>query len=127
VTIRTLTKEHIIVLHDELIAEIGGSPGLRDEGLLESAISAPFATFAGDDFYPTITEKAARLAFGLISNHPFVDGNKRIGILAMIVLLEINHFDVDATDEELIELGLSLATTQIAYEDVLIWVRSHIL
>jgi death-on-curing protein len=85
-----LAIKQVIALHDELIRETGGLSGLRDAGLLESALSAPFAAFDGVSAYPTIEAKAARLAYGLIKNHPFADGNKRIGILAALSFLELN-------------------------------------
>lgn len=76
---RVLSKRQILLLHSALISESGGSDGIRDDGLLDSALNTPFQTFAGQDLYPTVLEKAARLGFGLIRNHPFIDGNKRIG------------------------------------------------
>ena len=79
-----LTKSQVLLIHDQLIAETGGSSGLRDEGILDSALSAPFQTFGGEDVYPSLQQKAARLCFGLVKNHPFVDGNKRIGAHVML-------------------------------------------
>ena len=81
-----LSKPQILLLHEQLIAETGGSSGLRDEGMLDSALNTPFQTFAGKDVYPSLQQKAARLCFGLVKNHPFVDGNKRIGAHVMILL-----------------------------------------
>ena len=78
-----LSKHQILLIHDQLIAETGGSSGLRDEGMLDSALNSPFQTFGGEDVYPSLQQKAARLCFGLVKNHPFVDGNKRIGAHAM--------------------------------------------
>ena len=88
---KRLTKEQILLLHSALIAQFGGSAEIRDDGLLESAINAPFQTFDGKELYPSLLEKATRLGYGLIKNHPFVDGNKRIGTHAMLVFLAINH------------------------------------
>ena len=82
---KKLTKEQVILLHHELIKETGGTDGIRDDGLLESALSAPFQSFDGVDSFPSIQQKAARLGFGLIKNHAFVDGNKRIGTHAMLI------------------------------------------
>lgn len=79
------------LLHSALISESGGSDGIRDNGLLDSALNTPFQTFAGRDLYPTVPEKAAGLGFGLIRNHPFIDGNKRIGAHAMLVFFKINN------------------------------------
>ena len=85
-----LSKPQILLLHEQLIAETGGSSGLRDEGMLDSALNAPFQTFGGEDIYPSLQQKAARLCFGLVKNHPFVDGNKRIGAHVMLVFLALN-------------------------------------
>ncbi len=82
-----LSKEQILVLHEQLIEETGGSSGLKDEGLLEPALASPFQSFDGKDLFPSVYQKAARLGFGLASNHAFVDGNKRIGAHAMLVFL----------------------------------------
>lgn len=91
---KVLTKPQIIRLHKDLIAESGGSYEIRDDGLLDSAINAPFQAFDGEELYPTLLEKASRLGFGLIKNHPFIDGNKRIGTHAMIVFLALNHIEL---------------------------------
>ena len=88
---KVLTKRQILLLHSALIRQSGGSDGIRDEGLLDSAVSTPFQTFANQELYPSLLEKAARLGFGLICNHPFIDGNKRIGTHAMLVFLDINQ------------------------------------
>ena len=85
-----LSKPQILLLHEQLIAETGGSSGLRDEGMLDSALNAPFQTFGGEDVYPSLQQKAARLCFGLVKNHPLVDGNKRIGAHVMLVFLALN-------------------------------------
>ena len=89
-----LSKPQILRLHEQLVAATGGSDGLRDEGMLDSALSAPFQTFGGEDVYPSLQQKAARLCFGLIKNHPFVDGNKRIGAHAMLVFLSLNGIEL---------------------------------
>lgn len=88
---KMLSKRHILLLHSMLVAQSGGMDGLRDEGLLDAAINMPLQTFGGQELYPTILEKAARLGYGLIRNHPFLDGNKRIGTHAMLVFLDINN------------------------------------
>ena len=123
---KLLTKEHILTLHKALIEEYGGTPELRDEGLLASAISTPFQTFGGADLYPTIVDKACRLGYGLIKNHPFVDGNKRIGTHAMLVFLEINNVSVEYEDEELIETILGVAAGDVSVEELYSWIVKHI-
>ena len=108
-----------------LIEQTGGEGGIRDEGLLESALEACYATFDGKELFPTKEEKAARLGAGLISNHAFVDGNKRIGIYVLLTFLEVNGISVEATDEELVEIGLSLAKGEMKYEGLLAWICAH--
>lgn len=122
---KRLSVQHIIMLHDVLLEETGGASGLKDEGLLESAANAPFATFGGNDLYPTIQQKGARLGFGLIKNHAFVDGNKRIGILVMLTFLEINGIDLTYTDDELIAVGLDLAAGSMTEDQLLSWIIKH--
>ena len=122
---KRLTKIQILKMHSLLIQKTGGSDGVRDEGLLDSALNLPFQSFDGEDIYKTIQAKAARLGFSLVNNHSFVDGNKRIGILAMLVFLEMNGIEIICTDEELIELGLGLADGSISYKDLLNWIIDH--
>lgn len=123
---RVLSKRQILLLHSALISESGGSDGIRDDGLLDSALNTPFQTFAGQDLYPTVLEKAARLGFGLIRNHPFIDGNKRIGTHAMLVFLEINNIALSYEDEELIATILSVAAGELDDDGLLDWMQKHI-
>ncbi len=123
---KKLTKKQIIMLHEMLIAESGGFPEIRDEGLLDSAINAPFQSFGGSELYPSLLEKAARLGFGLIKNHPFVDGNKRIGTHTMLVFLELNHQELEYADEELIELILGIAASKYDEKHLLLWLQQHL-
>lgn len=120
-----LTIKQVISLHSSLIEATGGTDGVRDMGLLESALEAPFQTFGGKDLYPTLIQKAARLGHSLISNHPFVDGNKRIGIHTMLVFLAANGVEIECTQKELIDVGLSLADGTMNAEKLLIWLSSH--
>ena len=120
-----LTKEQIIYLHKQLIKEFGGIEGIRNDNLLESAIASPFQTFSLKELYPTIEEKAARLGYGLVSNHCFIDGNKRIGAHAMLVFLALNDIQLDFTQEELIQIFLDLASGNSDYNTLLVWIRSH--
>ena len=99
-----LSKEQVILLHEELIIETGGSPGLKDEGMLESALAAPFQTFDGQELFPSIYQKAARLGYGLASNHAFIDGNKRIGAHVMLVFLALNGIGLEYELDELSDL-----------------------
>lgn len=118
---KILTKEQILLLHSQLVKEFGGSLDIRDDSLLESAINTPFQTYGGEELYPTLLDKASRLCFGLVKNHPFVDGNKRIGTHAMLVFLAINGIDLKYTDTELIELILSVASGTQSDSDILQW------
>ena len=104
-----LTVSDIMLLHEKIIDKTGGIRGMRDVGLLEMAVSSPFASFDGEDLYKTVEEKAEQLCNSLIRNHPFLDGNKRIGILAMLVFLDINGKKLEITNEEIIKLGLNIA------------------
>ena len=103
----------------------GGSVGVRDEGMLDSALEGAFATFDGVELYPSKEEKAAKLGYSLISNHAFVDGNKRIGVYVMLSFLELNGIRIEATDEDVVALGLGTADGSMTQEDVLSWIRSH--
>ena len=120
-----LTTKQVISIHSSLIEATGGTDGVRDMGLLESALEAPFQTFDGKDLYPALIQKAARLGYSLVSNHPFVDGNKRIGIHTMLVFLAVNGVEIECTQKELIDIGLSLADGTMDAEKLLIWLSSH--
>lgn len=121
-----LSKEQILLMHDQLIEETGGSKGLKDEGMLESALAAPFQSFDGKDVFPSVYQKAARLGYGLASNHAFVDGIKRIGAHAMLVFLALNRIRLDYTQEELSDLFLGVAANERSYSDVLNWLVIHL-
>ncbi|MBQ8355893.1 MAG: type II toxin-antitoxin system death-on-curing family toxin [Oscillospiraceae bacterium] len=119
------SKEKVLLLHRIMAQATGGSVGVRDEGLLESALEAAFSEFGGVEFYPTKEEKAARLGYSLISNHAFVDGNKRIGMYIMLTFLEVNGIHMDCTNEDVVHAGLSVAAGTMDYEGLLAWVREH--
>jgi len=123
---KILTKYQIILLHAQLIKETGGMEGIRDEGLLDSAILSPFQSFDGNDLYPTVLEKGARLGFELIQNHAFIDGNKRIGAHAMLVFLALNGYVFSYTQKELTEIILSVAAGEKNCDDLLLWLQSHL-
>lgn len=119
------SKEKILLLHQVMAESTGGDVGVRDEALLESAIENIYATFDGVELYPSKEEKAARLGYSLISNHAFVDGNKRIGIYIMLSFLELNGIKIEATNDEVLKLGLSVADGSAHYEDILNWINEH--
>ena len=119
------SKEMIIAAHSILINQTGGLDGIRDSHLLDQSVNSPFHTFNGQYLYPNINTMAAHLAFSLIKNHPFLDGNKRIGILAMMTFLECNGQSITCTDDELEELGWGLADGSITEQELVDWVTMH--
>ncbi len=121
-----LTKRQILLLHEQLISTFGGTSGIRDEGLLESAINAPLQAFDGVEFYPTIIDKSVRLGYGLIKNHPFLDGNKRIGTHVMLTQLELNGIHLEYEQDELIEVILDVASGVLSQESFHEWVFEHL-
>ena len=119
---KRLPVDRIKEIHSLMIAETGGLDGIRDEGLLESAANAPFQTFDDQPLYKTIQAKAARLGFSLVNNHAFIDGNKRTGMMAMLLFLEMNGAGRDCTDEEIIRVGLALADGSMDDHALLEWI-----
>ena len=119
------SREKVKLLHQLMAEATGGSVGVRDERLLDSAIENAFATFGGDELYSSKEEKAASLAYSLISDHAFVDGNKRIGVYVMLSFLELNGIRIEATDDDVIRLGLGTADGSMKREDILAWIRKH--
>ncbi|WP_449290636.1 type II toxin-antitoxin system death-on-curing family toxin [Oscillibacter ruminantium] len=119
---KRLSVERIKQIHHLMIEETGGMDGVRDEGLLESAVNAPFQTFDDVPLYKTIEAKAARLGYSLINNHAFIDGNKRTGMMAMLLFLELNGAGKDYTDEEIIRVGIALADGSMDDKALLDWI-----
>ena len=122
---KKLSEKQVLMLHTQLIQQTGGSDGVRDYNLLDSALENPFQSFGGEELYPTIQAKAARLGYGLIKNHCMIDGNKRIGTHAMLVFLALNGIELKYTQKELYETILDIAAGKIGYEDLLQWVLNH--
>jgi len=120
-----LTKEQVLLLHRELIDAHGGSDGLRDDALLDSALSAPFQTFGSQYVYPTVEQRIVRLGYGLLMNHPFIDGNKRIGTHVMLTVLAMNGIELEYTQKELYEIILEVAASEASFEELLNWVLNH--
>ena len=110
---RYISFEEVILIHAYQLKYFGGGAGVRDVGLIESAISRPQATFDSNDLYPGIFEKAAALGFSIINNHPFGDGNKRTGLHTMLTFLEINGAKLDFSNEKIVELGMGIASDEI--------------
>lgn len=121
-----LSIEQIIEIHRRLILQSGGSSGLRDRGALESSVLQPLQTFAGLDLYPSLVERAAALGFFLIQNHPFVDGNKRVGHAAMEILLVLNGAEVAASVDEQEAVILSVASGEMSREQLTDWLSAHV-
>jgi death-on-curing protein len=122
---RHLTLAEVVHLHDQIRQRSGGASGIRDLGALESAVAQPKATFEGRDLHPTLLEKAAALAFSLVNNHPFVDGNKRVAHAAMETLLVLNGFELDAGVAEQERLMLELASGRISRDQLVRWLREN--
>lgn len=120
-----LTKEQMLLLHTQLIETTGGSDGIRDMGLLESALESPFQSYGGEELYPSIQAKAARLCYGLVKNHAMIDGNKRLGCHTMLVFLALNGYEMEYTQKELSDLVLDVAADRKQYEDILQWLLVH--
>ena len=119
------SKEKVLLLHQIMAEATGGDAGVRDEALLESAIENVYLTFDGIELYPSKEEKAARLCYSLISNHAFVDGNKRIGMYIMLSFLELNGIKINATNDDVATLGLSVADGSADYDTILNWINEH--
>ena len=117
-----LTKAQMMLLHKMIYERYGGALGVLDEGILDSALRVPFATYAGEELIPEDKEKIVRLAYGLIMNHPFRDGNKRIGALVLLVLLDMNGFHIKATNAELAEIIMGIAAGEKDADDLQRWV-----
>jgi death-on-curing protein len=124
--LRYLSIQEVLELHRRLLAESGGIPGLRDENALESAVAQPLMTFGGEDLYPTPLDKASALGFSLIRNHPFVDGNKRVGHAAMEVFLIVNGFEIETSVDEQEEVILRVAAGALDRDGFTEWLRSHV-
>lgn len=119
------SKEKVELLHQLMAEETGGAAGVRDEGLLDSALEGVYQSFDGKELYPTKEEKGARLGYTLISNHAFLDGNKRIGMYVMLTFLEVNGIKLACSNEDIVEAGLGVASGKMDYERLLTWVRNH--
>lgn len=122
-----LTIDQVLKLHQVLIKEFGGEYGIRDYNLLDLSLNSSFQTFNGEDLYQGPLKKIIHVSYSLIKNHPFVDGNKRIGAHLLLVLLELNGYSINYEQEELIAIILNLAASKQTEKDLLIWVQSHLI
>ena len=121
-----ISKEQVFKIHTSLIKETGGIDGIRDENLLDSALNSPFQIFDTKDLYPEISDKAAQLSFSIIKNHPFLDGNKRIGVHIMLVFLTLNNIKLLYSQKELIDLGLKIADSSFSRDDIKNWIEKRV-
>ena len=119
------SQEKVLLLHKLITKETGGDPNIRDLALLDSALESAFQTFDGQELYPTKQEKGARLGFALISNHAFVDGNKRIGMYVLLTFLEVNGIRIYPSEEEVVRVGLAVASGEMKYEELLEWILEN--
>lgn len=120
-----MTKETVLRLHELSIIKYGGSQGIRDEGLMESAIARPFQTFGGEDLYSTVFEKAAAIAESIIINHPFVDGNKRTGFLAMLAILHEGKIEINASNDDVYAFVITISTGKVKFEQIVDWLKQN--
>jgi death-on-curing protein len=124
--VRYLTFAEVLALHRLVVDETGGSEEVRDLGALQSAIAQPRASFEGRELYPSLESKATALCFSLVMNHPFVDGNKRIGHAAMETFLVLNGSELDASVDEAERVMLGLAAGSLTREQLMQWIRDHV-
>ena len=119
------SKEKVLLLHKLITEETGGDPDIRDIALLDSALESAFQTFDGVELYPSKEEKAARIGYALISNHAFVDGNKRIGMYVLLTFLETNGIRIHPTVDDVARVGLAVASGQMKYDELLEWILEN--
>ncbi len=117
--------EQVVKIHSSLIAKTGGMDGIRDKNLLDSALKSPFQTFGGRELYPDIFDKAAQLCYSLVENHPFADGNKRIGVHLTLLFLKLNNVNISYSQAELIDFGLGIASGKIDKGEIKDWLLRH--
>ena len=124
--VEPLDRETVLSIHSAAIARFGGLDGVRDEGLLESALAQPFQTFGGEELYPGLAQKAARYAYGIASNHPFADGNKRTATAVMGVFLRMNGCRFKPRHDELLDTMVGVADGSVSFEQLTEWIESQI-
>lgn len=117
--------EQVVKLHSSLIEKTGGMDGIRDQNLLDSALKSPFQTFGGNELYPDIFDKASQLCYSLVENHPFADGNKRIGVHLALLFLRLNNVTIEYSQIELIDFGLSIASGKMNKDEIKLWLLNH--
>lgn len=122
---KMISIDQVMVLHQKIIDVTGGKNGIRDKNLLESALNNAFATFDSIELYQSIEEKCANICFAIIKNHPFIDGNKRLGIYIMLILLDHNNINIEFEQNELVGLGLGIAESRYDQKSIFNWIKKH--
>ena len=122
---KRISIDQVIALHHKMIDATGGVNGIRDKNLLESALNNAFATFYNIELYQSIEEKCANICFAIVKSHPFVDGNKRIGIYIMLILMDYNGINLKYEQNELVDLGLGIADSRYNQEFIIDWIKKH--
>ena len=121
---KNIDIENVLLFHRKIVEQTGGSEGIRDLGLIDSALNAACATFDGIDLYKEIEDKISSIAYGLVKNHGFIDGNKRIGVSVMLLLLKSNNINIEYSQQDLIELGLKVADGTFSEQDIKMWINN---
>jgi death on curing protein len=121
-----ISRQEVLAIHDILLGRFGGKEGVRDEGLLDSAINRPFQTFDGKELYPNPIDKAAALFESIITNHPFIDGNKRTAYVLMRLLLKENNLDIVSAEDEKYDFVLMAASGKLSFDEMREWIRSKL-
>lgn len=121
-----ITLKDVLIIHQLAIKEFGGSTGVRDMGLLDSAIQRPFATFANEELYPTAIDKAAAIVESIVKNHPFSDGNKRTGYILMRLFLLKSKMDIEAIESEKYDFIINIAEGKIEIEGIKLWIKNNL-
>ncbi len=122
---KSIDVDDVVVFHKKIIEQTGGSDGIRDIGLIESAFNRAVTTFDGKDLYNDIEDKISVITYGLVNNHGFIDGNKRIGVSVMLLLLRLNDITIQYTQNELVKLGLGTANGLINEKEIKQWIKDH--
>ena len=122
---KRLTLEQVLAFHEKMIKSTGGSAGLRNKSLLDSAISNAYATFEGNDLYQSVEEKCANICYNVVKSHPFIDGNKRMGVYIMLILLEYSGIKLLFKQSELVEFGLGIAEGKLNQSEIVDWIQKH--
>lgn len=120
-----ISKEDVLFLHNAVLEKDGGMPGLRDHGLLECALAQPDMTFDSQELFPSLIDKVAAIGHSLICNHPFVDGNKRVGLTVMLVVLKLHQVHFNCSDDEVVETILRVAEGRISRSELAEWLKLH--